>query len=90
MAKLTNPRRETSVLICDGIYNTPKVDIYLGCSESLVKICSRISDLPRLTNYNSLAQEVTTMYVKESFSRISSLQILKPREQKSNTHRLVL
>jgi hypothetical protein len=71
MAKLTNPRRDTSVLICDGIYNTPKVDIYLGCSESLVKICSQISDLPRLTNYNSLAQEVTTMYVMESFRRIS-------------------
>ncbi|KAH8698306.1 putative C6 transcription factor [Talaromyces proteolyticus] len=60
MAKLTNPKLASGFILCDSIYDSPKVDIYLGCNEQLVKICSRISDL-RFFGHSTtaLVQEVS-------------------------------
>ncbi|CRG89806.1 hypothetical protein PISL3812_06845 [Talaromyces islandicus] len=60
ITKLTNPKSTAGLVFCDGFYDTPKVDLYLGCSEQLVKICSRISDLRILAHSTAtLVQEVT-------------------------------
>lgn len=62
MANLMTPTLKPR-LICDGLYATPKIDVYLGCSEQIVKACSRIADLRRVDDFDFLTQEISDMCI---------------------------
>lgn len=62
MANLMAPTLEPR-LICEGLYPTPKIDVYLGCSEQLVKVCSRIADLRRVDDFAILSLKFSDMWV---------------------------
>lgn len=62
MANLMTPALKPR-LICEGLYTTPKIDIYLGCSEQIVKVCSRIADLRRAYDFDFLNREISDMCV---------------------------
>lgn len=62
MANLMTPTLKPR-LICDSLYTTPKIDVYLGCSEQIVKVCSRIADLRRVDDFDFLTREISEMYV---------------------------
>lgn len=63
MANLINPGLKSRLLFCESIYKIPKVDIYLGCSEQIVKICSRIADLRGVDDFPSFQLEIIEMFV---------------------------
>jgi hypothetical protein len=63
MANLMNPDLKPRLLFCESIYQSPKVDLYLGCSEQMVKICSQIADLRRLDDFTLLHREIYKMCV---------------------------
>lgn len=63
MANLMTPNLKPRLTFCEGLYTTPKIDIYLGCSEQIVKVCSRIADLRRVDDFAFLNREVVDMCV---------------------------
>lgn len=50
MARISNRKRITAVEACpeDTELDTPRLDIYIGYTEELLKICARIAELPSL------------------------------------------
>lgn len=60
VAKLTNRRHITGVMPEVDTVRIRRLDIYIGYTEDLLKLCARISDLPSL-DLLSLAAEVTEM-----------------------------
>ncbi|KAL3478227.1 fungal-specific transcription factor domain-containing protein [Aspergillus californicus] len=61
VARITNRRTIKPIPGFDNVTN-PKLDIYIGYTEELIKICARIADLPLLSsNPVALALEVNTI-----------------------------
>lgn len=67
MSNLTTPLDlATPTAFCKGLYAMPKIDMYLGCSEQIVKICSRIARLQSFRDLALLTNEVVEMWVSTS------------------------
>lgn len=60
MAKLTNRRHITGVMPEVDSVRIRKLDIYIGYTEDILKLCARASDIPSLDPL-SLQAEVSEM-----------------------------
>jgi hypothetical protein len=64
LAKLTNPRLITAALSDLNHAEITRLDIYIGYTERIIKLCARIADLPLLcADPVALGLEIHTMSV---------------------------
>lgn len=65
MARITNHKRITATDIAvDSDIAIPKLDIYIGYTEELLKLCARIAELPSLqADTLGLRLSVASMFV---------------------------
>lgn len=63
MAKVTKRRQFSALPAAPNNFSLTKLDIYIGYTEELIKICARIADLPSLgAGCLSVGLEVSAMY----------------------------
>lgn len=67
MARISNRKRLTAVEPCpaDTDLGAPRLDIYIGYTEEILKLCARIAELPSLErDIASLRLAIASMSVK--------------------------
>lgn len=67
MARISNRKRITAAEPCpaDTDLGAPRLDIYIGYTEEILKLCARIAELPSLEgDVVSLRLAIASMYVK--------------------------
>lgn len=50
VAKITNHKHITGIMSDADSVRITKLDIYIGYTEDIIKLCARISDLPSLAD----------------------------------------
>lgn len=64
MARISNRKRITSADPSDTDIGPPRLDIYIGYTEEILKLCARIAELPSVEgDALSLRLAIATMYV---------------------------